>query len=62
MKKDKPLVCYYNTPWLDHFAPPIGTGRGCRECNARQTFEQELVNDDQRDERHDDPQRAKTRP
>lgn len=22
------LVCSFGTPWLDHFPPPIGTGRG----------------------------------
>jgi hypothetical protein len=61
-KEPKPLVCYYHTPWLDHFAPPIGTGRGCAECDAKQEFEQELVDDHQRDERHDHPQRAEEKP
>lgn len=26
------LVCAFGTPWLDHFEPPIGTGRGCVAC------------------------------
>jgi len=29
---DGALACAYGTPWLDHFAPPIGTGRGCAHC------------------------------
>lgn len=28
----KPLVCYFGTPWLDHFDPPTGTGKGCNYC------------------------------
>lgn|SRR5262245_23175574 len=28
----KPLVCYFGTPWLDHFDPPMGTGNGCSYC------------------------------
>lgn len=31
-KKEKPLVCYFGTPWLDHFDAPIGTGKGCTYC------------------------------
>ena len=30
--KDKPLTCHYGVPWLDHFRPPVGTGRGCNKC------------------------------
>jgi len=26
------LACAFGTPWLDHFQPPIGNGRGCAEC------------------------------
>ncbi len=26
------LVCWYGTPWLDHFEPSIGTGLGCHGC------------------------------
>ena len=33
-KTEKPLVCAFGTPWLDHFAPPIGTGRGCQACDV----------------------------
>ena len=33
---DKPLVCIFGTPWLDHFQPPIGTGRGCLACATGQ--------------------------
>lgn len=29
---EPPLVCSYGRPWLDHFKPPIGTGRGCLYC------------------------------
>jgi hypothetical protein len=29
------LTCSFNTPWLDHFQPPIGTGRGCIFCASR---------------------------
>jgi hypothetical protein len=28
----KPLVCAFGTPWLDHFDPPVGTGKGCPRC------------------------------
>jgi hypothetical protein len=28
----KPLVCAFGTPWLDHFDPPVGTGKGCDAC------------------------------
>jgi len=28
----KPLVCAFGTPWLDHFPPPVGTGKGCAAC------------------------------
>jgi hypothetical protein len=32
-EKSAPLLrCYYGSPWLDHFRPPIGTGRGCLFC------------------------------
>ncbi len=26
------LTCAFGTPWLDHFQPPIGTGKGCNAC------------------------------
>jgi len=26
------LTCYYGVCWRDHFAPPIGSGRGCGPC------------------------------
>jgi hypothetical protein len=29
------LVCFYGTPWPDHFRPPIGTGHGCAACALR---------------------------
>ena len=28
------IACCFGTPWLDHFAPPIGTGRECLWCQA----------------------------
>ncbi len=28
------LACMYGTPWLDHFDPPLGTGKGCLWCAA----------------------------
>ena len=31
-KHVKPLACYFGTPWLDHFDPPVGTGAGCNYC------------------------------
>lgn len=31
MNQDVP-TCAFGRPWRDHFAPPIGTGRGCRLC------------------------------
>ena len=34
MSDTPPLVCYYGTPWLDHFEPPAGTGKGCPACEA----------------------------
>jgi len=30
---DGRLACAFGTPWLDHFAPALGTGKGCRHCN-----------------------------
>lgn len=30
------LACCFQTPWLDHFLPPIGTGKGCPACAAYQ--------------------------
>lgn len=29
---DGELACMFGTPWLDHFSPPIGTGKGCQAC------------------------------
>ena len=29
----KALVCCFGSPWLDHFSPPIGTGKGCSKCD-----------------------------
>lgn len=26
------VACAFGTPWLDHFEPPVGTGRGCLWC------------------------------
>ena len=31
-----PLTCAFGNPWLDHFRPPIGTGKGCTACAAGQ--------------------------
>ena len=28
------LTCWFQTPWLDHFDLPVGTGRGCAKCDA----------------------------
>ena len=36
MQQPKPLFCSFGTPWLDHFDPPIGTGKGCPRCEAGQ--------------------------
>ena len=36
-ERRRPLVCAFGTPWLDHFAPPIGTGRGCVACQTPRT-------------------------
>jgi hypothetical protein len=33
---EKSLVCFYGVPWLYHFLPPIGNGKGCKRC--RLTF------------------------
>jgi hypothetical protein len=33
-KTPKPLMCHYGTAWLDHFDPPIGTGKGCPGCDG----------------------------
>lgn len=33
-EKPKPLLCYYGVDWLAHFPAPIGTGKGCRFCDA----------------------------
>ena len=35
--KQQPLfepseTCMFGTPWLDHWDPPIGTGKGCEKC------------------------------
>lgn len=34
--KDQPLVCAFDTPWEDHFRPPIGNGKGCQACDTFQ--------------------------
>lgn len=28
------VACALGTPWLDHFEPPLGTGRGCEACDS----------------------------
>jgi hypothetical protein len=28
------FTCAFGVPWLHHFDPPIGTGKGCRRCVA----------------------------
>jgi len=45
---DGALACAYGTPWLDHFAPPIGTGRGCAHCpgDARRTERRTMFTED----------------
>lgn len=30
---DGGLACAYGSPWLDHFGPPLGTGKGCIYCD-----------------------------
>ncbi len=30
------LACAFGTPWLDHFEPPTGTGKGCLWCAGEQ--------------------------
>lgn len=32
---DEQLACSFGTPWLDHFAPKLGTGKGCPWCDER---------------------------
>ena len=27
------MPCSFGTPWLDHWAPPIGSGKGCEKCD-----------------------------
>ena len=31
---DPALICWFGSPWLDHFDPPLGTGKGCLACQA----------------------------
>ena len=31
-----PMPCAFGTPWLDHWQPPIGTGKGCEQCDDYQ--------------------------
>ena len=31
-----PMPCSFGTPWLDHWQPPIGTGKGCEQCDDYQ--------------------------
>lgn len=33
---DGELACAFRTPWLDHWAPPLGTGKGCARCEHGQ--------------------------
>lgn len=28
------LPCSFGTPFIDHFRPPIGTGKGCVPCST----------------------------
>lgn len=28
------LLCSFGTEFLDHFRPPIGTGKGCQFCET----------------------------
>lgn len=30
---DGELACAFGTPWLDHFDPPVGNGKGCPFCD-----------------------------
>jgi len=30
------LPCLFGTPHLDHYDPPIGTGKGCKACENYQ--------------------------
>ena len=34
MTPDGELTCAFGTPWLDHWDPPTGTGRGCAQCES----------------------------
>jgi hypothetical protein len=34
MTPDGELTCAFGTPWLDHWDPPTGTGKGCARCDA----------------------------
>ena len=31
---DGQVACVFGTPWLDHWDPPMGSGRGCTACDA----------------------------
>jgi hypothetical protein len=30
--QDRPVVCYYGTPWAEHFDSPMGVGARCLAC------------------------------
>ena len=36
---DGAWACAFGTPWLDHWDPPTGTGKGCPHCDAGQRQE-----------------------
>jgi hypothetical protein len=37
------LVCAFGRDWLDHFAPPIGTSKGCIACDTYEPTPPPLV-------------------
>jgi hypothetical protein len=39
----------YGTRWLDHFQPPVGTGKGCQAC--RQATEEACEREKQKGKR-----------
>ena len=36
MKPPVELVCSFGVLWIDHFQPPVGSGRGCLMCATGQ--------------------------
>jgi hypothetical protein len=43
LKHTPGLRCHFGIPWRDHFAIPIGSGKGCLFCDSEDPVA--LVND-----------------